>query len=758
VAASTKLTKTGTALGTPLYMAPEQIRGSDVSDRTDVYALGAILFEMIAGRPPFDGSTALAVLGRILLEPAPPLRAYVEDVPAAVEEVVRACLAKDPKERPPAQAVVAILRAAGIEVDRTLVPLEDTVAVSSPAAAAIVVEQRASAVLVIRDAPRGEVKRFEATPGSSWDTLRDGTVFGLFVDARSPDTASLRAARVALAIERAAAAARIVVCAGRVADDTRSFVGEIFQRAAGIDPPAPGTWADSMTAEVLARRFRFEESAGGLVRVREPDADRDRSKAPTVGRGAEQAQLEAVIRSAMEDGRPRAALVVGPPGRGKSRLCRDVRAAAAAITGVDPMLVAFDPLSVDSPWSALGLGVARFRARGSASVALGALEDAALRRVAREEQAGDDDSLRAVAKDGDAWRDLLRASIEGLVQSAAGSSAVALLVEDMQWADAATVRLFDDLAASEDLPLAIIAFARPEIDARFPSVWARRNVLRIDLAPIGRRASERLVRAIAPAIGAADLERIVALAAGGPLVLEELARYWVKNGHVASTSSAKQVFEAELAQLETDERLVLRAASLVGDVFWSECVAEMLRDVPVDVRAMLDRFEQGELVARQTSRLAGHEEMRVRHALLREAAVDAIGDDARRRLHASAAAWLDRAGAEHVLLAHHAEHGCAISRRAPTKPRRARRRTTSRPRARSMLARSRSCRKARASAIARDCSSRSRTRIARSATNASGRGVSRSSRRSWVHRGRIRCASRCGARGARWTERRRGRR
>lgn len=651
--ASMKLTKTGTALGTPLYMAPEQIRGSDVSDRTDVYALGAILFEMIAGRPPFDGESSLAVLGRILLEPAPPLRVYAAEVAPAIEGIVRACLAKEPSARPSAEALVTALRSSDIGLDRTIAPIEDTVAATRPAVAALVGEQRAAAVLVIRDAPREEVRRFEGTHGSSWDTLRDGTVFGLFVDARSPDTASTRATRVALAVERAAEAARSIVCVGRVADDTRSFVGEIFQRAASIDPPSPGTWTDAASAEILARRFRVEDGDRGLVRVREPEAEHDHATTPTVGRGAEQAQLEALVRSVMEEGRPRVALVIGPPGRGKSRLCRDLRRAAKAITGNDAILVELDPLSPSTPWSALGLGVARLRSAGDVA----ALEDAALRRIGREERDGDDELLRAVASDADAWRDLLRASMDRLVRNAAGSSAAVVLVEDMHWADAATVRLLDELAASDDLPIAIVAFARPEVEARFPSVWARRNPLRVELGPIARRSAEQLVRAIAPKIDPADLDRIVALAAGGPLVLEELARYWLKHGRVAPTSSAKQVFEAELALLEIDERLVLRAASLVGEVFWSGCVAEILRDVPLDVSAMLDRFEQAKLVARQPSRLAGEQELRVRHALLREAAVEAIGDNARRRLHAGAAVWLDRAGAEHVLVAHHAEHG-----------------------------------------------------------------------------------------------------
>src|SRR5437588_578795 len=67
-------TQTGTTLGTPAYMAPEQVRGSKALDaRADVYALGSVLFECLTGRAPFVGKNPVAVLTRVVLEEAPPL-------------------------------------------------------------------------------------------------------------------------------------------------------------------------------------------------------------------------------------------------------------------------------------------------------------------------------------------------------------------------------------------------------------------------------------------------------------------------------------------------------------------------------------------------------------------------------------------------------------------------------------------------------------------------------------------------------------
>jgi serine/threonine-protein kinase len=95
-----KLTETGLALGTPYYMSPEQAVGSGRLDgRADIYALGCVLYEMLAGTPPFTGLTAQAVLARHSVDTAPPLRTVRQTVPAAVEQAIANALAKVPADR-----------------------------------------------------------------------------------------------------------------------------------------------------------------------------------------------------------------------------------------------------------------------------------------------------------------------------------------------------------------------------------------------------------------------------------------------------------------------------------------------------------------------------------------------------------------------------------------------------------------------------------------------------------------------------------
>ncbi|MBA3318333.1 MAG: protein kinase, partial [Gemmatimonadales bacterium] len=98
-----ELTKSGLAVGTPSYMSPEQASGdSHVDGRADTYALGCVVYEMLAGEPPFGGRTAQAILARHRSEPPPSLRVVRPTTPIAVQEAIERALAKVPADRFPA--------------------------------------------------------------------------------------------------------------------------------------------------------------------------------------------------------------------------------------------------------------------------------------------------------------------------------------------------------------------------------------------------------------------------------------------------------------------------------------------------------------------------------------------------------------------------------------------------------------------------------------------------------------------------------
>ena len=113
------MTRAGDLLGTPQYMAPEQIRGETVDARTDVYAMGAMLYEMVTGRLPFEGPSLMAILSKHLTEmPArPQARRPDLAIPPALEQLVMDALQKAPAARPPTmEALAERLAALGLGV------------------------------------------------------------------------------------------------------------------------------------------------------------------------------------------------------------------------------------------------------------------------------------------------------------------------------------------------------------------------------------------------------------------------------------------------------------------------------------------------------------------------------------------------------------------------------------------------------------------------------------------------------------------
>ena len=110
VAGGVDLTATGSVMGTARYLAPEQVRGEPADARADLYAVGLLLYEMLAGRSPFTGDTdAAAALARLASPPAP-VSAHRGDVPPDLDAIVLRCLALDPEQRyPDADALGAVL-------------------------------------------------------------------------------------------------------------------------------------------------------------------------------------------------------------------------------------------------------------------------------------------------------------------------------------------------------------------------------------------------------------------------------------------------------------------------------------------------------------------------------------------------------------------------------------------------------------------------------------------------------------------------
>ncbi|HEY3353698.1 MAG TPA: protein kinase [Polyangia bacterium] len=218
VSAGPGATLAGAILGTPAYMPPEQARGETVDERADVYALGAILYELLAGRPPFVGTVSREVVAQVLAGLPPPVEEVVPEVPHDLTSIVARAMARDPAARYPSAAelsedlkrfqrgqLVASHRYSVTELlRRGLVRYRAAVRVAVAALLVLAVvgvtavhrlerqrgeaEARAHALVLLQ--ARGALEK-DPTAAVAWlkqlpaGVVPDGTVIGLGVDAAS---------------------------------------------------------------------------------------------------------------------------------------------------------------------------------------------------------------------------------------------------------------------------------------------------------------------------------------------------------------------------------------------------------------------------------------------------------------------------------------------------------------------------------------------------------------------------------------------
>ena len=701
------MTGSGMALGTPGYMAPEQILGeSPVDARADLYALGAVLFEMLTGKKPFGTRDAAALVTRPLFESAPRTSSRVAGVPTEIDTLVAQLLAREPDERPAgAEQVQTVL------ADALLSALEEgpksatsaslyagerrhmaVVFFRLPAPSSktrIAIEQQRSTRPGLTDAPTSfgddlatslriaELERLTeltARYGGQLRRLDSDTVSATVKPTGTPIDQAVRALRMALTLRTGAEVSPLAIATCREdvtlaeprgpGDEAPDFAGSLLDAADGQDTIR----LDEMTGLLLAGRMPVSQDARGHwldpAKVREPDpGDVSEHLLPCMGRDRELSALEALWHECVEDERARVALVTAPAGVGKTRVARELLKHLGTRTPRPTVWFApTDELGAGLPFGLIRRLLAR--AAGLSEVAPEAAQERWLSwlearlpqlRGAALAQALADLSDLSMAP-GAAPADPLQAgqaaarvenmqrAMAAILTTTAQANPLLVVLEDLHWADAASIRVIDAaLRQAANVPWMVLALARPEVHEPWPRLWQHASPLHLPLPVLSTKASLRLVRtALGDRVDEPTAAHLVSHAGGNAFFLEELIRAVREGRGAVIPPTVLATVESRLLCLDPEARRLLRAASVIGQSFGRDALVAVLGG---DERDIDERAWLDELVRREL--LHGEEQpdhYRFAHALVHDAAYAMLTATDRTRAHHLAGDYLRATG------------------------------------------------------------------------------------------------------------------
>lgn len=712
--ASQAMTRTGALVGTLSYMAPEQARGDRALDsRLDVFALGTVLYECLTGVQAFAGSQAVGVLAKILFNEIPRIRDVRPDLPESLDCLVAHLMAKDPDQRPAnGAAVIAALDGLG-----SLGEFAPAPAVAPAAPSITGGEQRLLSVMLV--ARQGDVlaaTQETLTPeqlantlsplrsavmplGAEVAPLADGAILVKLEGRGTATDQAAQAAACALAIRSAMPDARVALATGPADVSGQWPVGRVIDRAAALLETTlttldGGVYIDDVTAGLLDARFDVASAASGQILRGNRALTGARpllgKPTPCVGRARELGMLELLWTECVDEPMAGAALVSGPVGVGKSRVGFEFVGRVKERHGAQVLTARGDPVYAGSAF-----GLVAQLVRRAAGLQEGEAQDAQYARLSEhladhftgsdlthqseflgvlvQVAAPDDPSPQLVAARNDAriMSEQLRSAFVAWLGALCADQPLLLVLEDLQWGDLPSITfLGSGLRQHMDLPLMILALARPEVHEEFPRLWSEAGLQEIGLGPLKPRAARKLIRAVlGQDVGDGTLERVVTRAGGNAFYLEELIRHVAEGDHKDFPETVLAMAQSRLEGLEPDARLILRIASIFGEVFWESAAAALLikRVTTTDATSWLDTLVKREILERNPeSRFPGEREIAFRHDLHRQAAYAMLTGKDRALGHRLAAQWLESKGEPDALvLAEHFHQGERPERAVP---------------------------------------------------------------------------------------------
>ncbi|HWO17829.1 MAG TPA: protein kinase [Kofleriaceae bacterium] len=703
-----RLTRTGMIIGTPGYMAPEQAETDSVIDaRADVFSLGCVLFECLTGGFAFMAERPMALLAKVLFAEPQRLRDLLPAAPPALDALLRRMLAKDPAARP----------SHGRAVAEELAVLASRPAAGSSAAESsaglTLDEQRVFSIILIASegkpggsdptlprgplTPVGEERQTLHQGVSGWGgrlaPLQDGSAVVALRSSGLVTDQAAQVARCALWLRAHVTGRPMALATGRGDRAGKLPAAEIIDRAAEmLVSRAPGAAGDGIaidevTARLLDARFDVRARGGGYVLFGEQElAEGARvllgRPTPCVGRDPELGRLEQLFEECSEELTAQAALVTAPPGAGKSRLAQELlRSLRARGEPVSVRIGRGEPHRAGSAFGVLSqllrdaCGIRDGEPRRVQREQLAAWVSARITAGERQQVAeflgeiagvpfpdAESPGLRAARADAQLMNEQMRAAFVAFLGAELEAGPVVLVLEDLHWGDLPTVQFLDAaLRELRDRPLLVLALARPEIHDLFPKLWADRTVVRLALKQLGKKASEQLVRhVLGDDLDRELVDRVVQLSEGNAFYLEELIRAAAEGRRDDLPETVVALVQSRLDALDDEARRILRAASVLGEVFWPGAVAQLLGVAErAAVESRLAELAQRELIGRRRqSRFPDEAEYTFRHALVREGAYSMLTAEDRVLGHRLTGAWLEQHGEQDPLaLAGHFERG-----------------------------------------------------------------------------------------------------
>ena len=387
-----------------------------------------------------------------------------------------------------------------------------------------------------------------------------------------------------------------------------------------------------------------------------------------VGRDRELGVLQAAYRRGLDGARPVLVTILGDPGVGKTRLVRELW---EHLADEEP-----EPLRRTGRCLAYGQGITYWPLGEVLKEHLGILEsdstDAVRQRLDERQILG---LTLGLDVGGDlhplAAQDRLHAAWIGFLSELAAERPLVVLIEDVHWAEAPLLDLIERIGRDVAGPLLLLATARPDFFADRAGWGARVDSETIWLEPLEAGAAGSLVDSLLASELPPDVrDLIVERAEGNPFFVEEVLESLIDAGVLERTDdgwrandlppgfdvpdSVQAVLAARIDLLEEAEKAALQAASVIGRVFWTSPVYELVAGLSPDLHLLETRDF---IRQRHGSSLANEVEYVFKHALTREVAYGSLTKARRAQLHTQFADWLARLGEgrdEHApLLAHH---------------------------------------------------------------------------------------------------------